>query len=207
VSCGHGAPMAPAPASGNRLRRYLICGEPYFQPSVATQEPPAGRSRRQRQRHGRRPATPGEASIATAPLAPPHLRAATPSAATPPTAPETRSAGSPTPSSRTWWRGRTGRLTGFTRAADRRHRRKGPRRPSGQPAHPRGHGRQPRGRTRRAGPVSRTRRWRGRQILDDASDRAAQPLIVALTRPRTAGLTSVRDPHEQAGRCSHLPAH
>jgi hypothetical protein len=60
--------MAPAPASGNRLRRYLICGEPYFQPSVATQEPPAGRSRRQRQRHGRRPATPGEASIATAPL-------------------------------------------------------------------------------------------------------------------------------------------
>jgi hypothetical protein len=30
-------------------------------------------------------------------------------------------------------------------------------------------------------------------------------LIVASTRPRTAGPTSVRDPHEQAGRCSHLP--
>jgi hypothetical protein len=31
-------------------------------------------------------------------------------------------------------------------------------------------------------------------------------LIVAFTRSRTAGLTSVRDPHEQVGRCSHLLA-
>jgi transposase-like protein len=63
-----------------------------------------------------------------------------------------------------------GRLPG---RADRRHRGQDPRRPGRQPTRLRGVGRQLGRRTRRVGLVGRSRRWGGRQVLDDCHDRAA----------------------------------